>query len=256
MTYEGMIAETVRIHGHQDDLIPAYTARPLGAGPFPGVIVVHHMPGWDEWCKEVTRRFAHNGYNAICPDLHFRVGPGTHEERSNRVREAGGQNDEFVIGDLTAGETWLRDLPTANGRVGLIGFCSGGRVAYMASAKMPALDAAVDCWGGNVIAPPDRLTSNQPVPPIQMTPDIRVPLLGIFGNDDKNPDPDIVNQTEAELKKHNKEYEFHRYDGAGHGFFNWNGPAHRPEQAVDAWKKIFTFYAKHLSGERVAAGVR
>ena len=67
MANEGMIAETISIKGANGDLIDSYLARPLGAGPFPGVIVAHHAPGWDEWCKEVTRRFAHHGYAAICP---------------------------------------------------------------------------------------------------------------------------------------------------------------------------------------------
>jgi carboxymethylenebutenolidase len=73
------------------------------------------------------------------------------------------------------------------------------------------------------------------------------PLLGIFGNDDANPDVDQVNKTEAELKKHGKAYEFHRYDGAGHGFFATDRPGYRPEQAVDGWKRVFEFYAKHLA---------
>ena len=80
MAYEGMIAETVRVHGHDNELIDAYAARPLGAGPLPGVLVVHHMPGWDEWTREVVRKVAHHGFNAVAPDLHFRQGPGTPSE--------------------------------------------------------------------------------------------------------------------------------------------------------------------------------
>lgn len=246
MSYEGMIAETVRVHGHEDDLIDAYAARPSGAGPFPGVLIVHHMPGWDEWTREVVRRFAQHGYNAVSPDLHFRNGSGTASEKSQRVRDQGGQIDEAVVGDLGGGEAYLRDLPTSNGRVGLIGFCSGGRVAYMAAAKMPTLDAAVDCWGGNVLSPPAKLNANQPVAPIDFTPDITVPLLGIFGNDDKNPTSEHVDSIEAELKAHNKQYEFHRYDGAGHAFFNWEADRYCPVQAMDGWKKVFAFFEKHL----------
>jgi carboxymethylenebutenolidase len=94
-----------------------------------------------------------------------------------------------------------------------------------------------------------------PVPPIELTPKIHVPLLGIFGNDDQFPTPQEVDQIEAELKKAGKEYEFHRYDGAGHGFFAHDRPSSRPEQAKDAWQKVFAFYAKHLNAP-VAAGVR
>ncbi|MDX1482949.1 MAG: dienelactone hydrolase family protein [Alphaproteobacteria bacterium] len=246
MSYEGMIAETVRVHGHDGELIDAYAARPLGAGPLGGVIVVHHMPGWDEWTREVVRKVAHHGYNAVSPDLHFRQGPGTPSEKADRVREMGGQIDEFVIDDLSGGESYLRDLPTSNGKIGLIGFCSGGRVAYMAAAKMPGLDCAVDCWGGNVTSPPAKLNDNQPVAPIDMTPEISVPLLGLFGNDDGNPDTEQVDRIEAELKAQGKDYEFHRYDDAGHAFFNYAAGRYRYEQAQDGWEKVFAFFAKHL----------
>jgi carboxymethylenebutenolidase len=246
MTYEGMIAETVKIHGHNGDVIDAYAARPLGPGPFPGVLVVHHMPGWDEWTREVVRRLADHNFNTICPDLHFRQGPGTPTEKSQRVREMGGQIDEFVINDLAGGERYLRELPTGNGKVGLIGFCSGGRVAFMAASKMPTLACAVDCWGGNVVSPPAKLSANQPVAPIDMTPDISVPLLGLFGNDDNNPDPKQVDQIEDMLKTHKKDFEFYRYDGAGHAFFNWAGDRYRAKQAADGWEKVFAFFRKHL----------
>ena len=84
-------------------------------------------------------------------------------------------------------------------------------------------------------------------PPIELTEKITAPVLGIYGNDDKNPSPEDVNKTEERLKKAGKNYEFHRYDGAGHGFFNAPRPAYRPEQAEDAWKKVFAFFEKHLS---------
>ena len=246
MAYEGMIAETVRVHGHDNELIDAYAARPLGAGPLPGVLVVHHMPGWDEWTREVVRKVAHHGFNAVSPDLHFRQGPGTPSEKSQRVRDMGGQIDALIIDDLSGGEAYLRDLATANAKVGLIGFCSGGRVAYMAAAKMPGLDCAVDCWGGNVTSPPGKLNDNQPVAPIDMTADISVPLLGLFGNDDQNPNTEQVDKIEAELKASGKDYEFHRYDGVGHAFFNYAAARYGFEQAADGWEKVFAFFEKNL----------
>ncbi|MBS27907.1 MAG: hypothetical protein CL566_03145 [Alphaproteobacteria bacterium] len=100
ITYEGMIAETVRVRGQNDEMIDAYAARPLGGGPLPGVLVVHHMPGWDEWTREVVRKIAHHGFNAVSPNLHSRYGPGTAQERSMRVRESGGQVDAQVLADL------------------------------------------------------------------------------------------------------------------------------------------------------------
>ena len=90
MAYEGLMAETVRMNGHKGDQIDAYFARPLGPGPFPGVVVIHHMPGWDESTKEITGKFALHKYAAIMPDLHFREGKGSPEENAVSVREAGG----------------------------------------------------------------------------------------------------------------------------------------------------------------------
>ena len=244
--HRALSTETIQITGHNGDSIDAYIAQPAGDGPFPGVLVAHHMPGWDEWCVEVTRRFAHHGYTAICPNLHHRFGPGTPSEMSGRVRDSGGQNDEFVVGDLQGALDYIRSLPTSTGKVGVIGFCSGGRVSLMAGCKL-SVDAAVDCWGGNVIPTPDRITPNQPVGVIDMTPDLGCPVLGLFGNDDQNPDPEQVNAIEAKLTELGKTYEFHRYDGAGHAFFNWAGKSHRPEQAADGWEKVFAFYETHLS---------
>jgi carboxymethylenebutenolidase len=241
-----LIAETVELKGQGGFPIRAYVARPAGDGPFPGVLVAHHMPGWDEWSFEVTRRFAHNGYAAICPNVQERVPDLPREQRTQYLRERGGLSDEEMLGDLQAGLDYLLSREYQVGRTGVIGFCSGGRVAYMVGCRLD-VHAAVDCWGGNVIVSPEALTPSQPQAVINMTPDLKCPLLGIFGNDDRNPDVAQVNNTEVELKKHGKQYEFHRYDGAGHAFFTWERSAHRPEQAADSWQKIFAFYEKHLA---------
>ena len=245
--YEGMLAETVTIHGANHDVINAYFARPLGAGPFPGMVVIHHAPGWDEWYREATRKFAHYGYAAISPNLYCREGHGTAEDVGAKVRAAGGVPDVHVVGDIEGAMRYLRSLPYINGKVGVFGTCSGGRNAFFLACRVKGFDAAVECWGGRVVMPKEDLTPKQPVAPIDYTKDLSCPLLGIFGNEDKSPSPEQVNQHEAELKKHGKNYEFHRYDGAGHGFFYYDRPSYRQEQAVDGWKKIFAFLEKHLS---------
>ena len=248
-----LVAETVQITGHGGLPIRAYVARPMGPGPFPGVLIAHHLPGWDVESLETARRFAHHGYAAICPNVQERIPDLPRQERVQHIRGNGGLNDEEMLGDLQAGLDYLRssERDFDIGRVGVIGFCSGGRVAYMVGARLD-VDAAVDCWGGNVIVEPERLSPNQPVAVIDMTADLRCPLLGIFGNDDANPDVEQVNRTEAELQRHGKEYEFHRYDGAGHAFFSWERPAYRAEQAADGWERVFAFFAKHLSGVAAA----
>lgn len=244
--YEGQLAETIWMEGHNGDKLITYFARPLGGGPYPAMVVLHHMPGWDDGTKEICRRFAHHGYIAIMPNLHHRIGPGSPDDQSAAVRAAGGQIDAQVMGDAEAAKRYLEGLAYWNGKVGIIGMCSGGRQTYLAASQLKGLSAAVDCWGGRVIAKPEDLSERQPVAPIEYTKDIGCPLMGIFGNDDAEPDPEQVNKTEEILRKNGKTYEFHRYDGAGHGFFAVDRPGYRPVQATDAWGKIFPFLDKHL----------
>ncbi len=95
--------------------------------------------------------------------------------------------------------------------------------------------------------PAESLSPRQPVSPIELTKDLNCPILGIFGNDDQNPAPDQVNQIGAELKKHGKDYDFNRYDGAGHGFWYYHRPAYRAEEAIESWNTVFDFFGKNLS---------
>jgi carboxymethylenebutenolidase len=196
----------------------------------------------------VVRKFAHHGYAAISPHLYFREGSDSPDDIGARVRAAGGVADAQVMGDTAGGMAYLRSQGNANGKIGVIGFCSGGRHAYLAACTLSGIDAVVDCWGGNVVVDnPKDLNAKRPVAPIDLTEKLSCPLLGIFGNDDANPTADQVNRTEAVLKKFGKNYEFHRYNGAGHAFFNWSRDAYRPEQAADGWRKVFDFYGRHLA---------
>jgi carboxymethylenebutenolidase len=246
MAYEGQIAETVLLRGHQHDRIDAYLARPLGPGPYPGVAVIHHMPGWDGPSKEIARRFAHHGYVAILPNLHFREGKATPEENSASIRAAGGMPDDRTMGDVQGAIDYLRALPYLNGKVGVIGYCSGGRQSYLAACSLRGLDAAVDCYGGGVVAKPEESTPRQPVAPIDFTKDLQCPLLGLFGVEDTRPSPTDTVKTEEALKKHGKTYEFHTYENAGHAFFAVDRPNFRQHAALDGWQKVFAFFGKHL----------
>jgi len=245
--YEGMIAETVTMSGANGDRINAYFARPLGSGPFPAMVAIHHRPGWDEWYREATRKFAHHGYLTLSPNLYFRAGHGTPEDVAAQVRAEGGVADEQVMGDLAGALHYLRSLPQCNGKVGVFGTCSGGRQTFLAACLVDGFDAAVDCWGGRVVMAEEDLTPKYPVAPIDYTSDLSCPLLGLFGEEDRNPTPEQVAQHEQELQKHGKEYEFHMYPDAGHGFFYYDRPAYRQAQTVDGWQKIFTFLEKHLA---------
>lgn len=245
--YEGVSAETVMITGANGDTINAYMARPLTEGPFPAMVLAHHMPGWDEWYREATFRFANHGYVTITPNLYFRAGHGTPEDVAAKVRGEHGIPDDQAVGDLEGAMRYLRSLPYTNGKVGIFGTCSGGRHAYLAACRVQGFEAVVDCWGGNIVMTPEQLDEKHPVQPLDYTKDLTCPILGLFGNDDRNPTPEQVNQHEEELKKYNKDYEFHRYEGAGHGFFYYQHSAYRPVQAMDGWQKVFAFLEKHLS---------
>ena len=246
MAYEGMIAETISISGHNGDTISAYVARPLGAGPFPGIVLIHHNPGWDEFYREMTRKFAHHGYAAISHNLFHRAGEGRSDDVAAKVRAEGGIPDAQAIGDSEGAVKWLRAQPWLTDKVGVIGSCSGGRLAFLYACHTKSIDAVVELWGGRVVMKKDELNPRQPTAPIEFTKNLSCPILGLFGNEDAAPTPEQVNQHEAELKKHGKDYEFHRYDGAGHGFFYYDRPMYRVEQALDGWKKVFAFFGKQL----------
>ena len=244
--YQGMLAETVTVRGDGGHAIDAYLARPLGPGPYPGVVVIHHMPGWDEATKEIVRRFAVEGYVAISPHLHHREGPdASPDDAAAAARAAGGVPDARCVGDVAGAVDLVRSLPYSNGRVGVIGYCSGGRQAYMVACRVD-VDAAVDCYGGRVVAAPGETTERQPVAPVDMTADMRCPLLGLFGAQDRNPDPEQVARIEAELQRHGKTYEFHSYDDAGHAFFAVDRPSYRVEAANDGWQRVWAFFGAHL----------
>ena len=244
---DAMWAGTVTINGHEGAELEAYLARPLSDRPRGGVVVIHHLPGYDEATKEITRKFAAHGYAAICPNLFSREGKGVSpDDQAAAARAKGGVPDEQVVGDVAAAAAHLNSLDHANGKIGVIGYCSGGRQAFLVACSLQ-IDAAVDCYGGFVVnsTPPDF--------PVKMTsllskaPDLSCPLLGLFGADDTAPSPEEVGILAAELEKHGKRFEFHTYPNAGHAFFAVDRSAYRPEAAVDGWKKVFDFFGRHLT---------
>lgn len=245
--YEGVHAETVTMKGANGESINAYLAIPLGKGPFPAMVLAHHMPGWDEWYREAAYKFAHHGYITISPNLYFRAGHGTPEDVAAKARADGGMPDDQVVADLAGGADHISTLENFSGTVGVFGTCSGGRHAYLAACRTTKFNAIIDCWGGNVVMSAQQLNPKQPVAPLDYTKDLSCPILGLFGEEDSSPTPEQVAIHEAELKKHGKEYQFHMYPNAGHGFFYYHRPAYRPEQTVDGWSKIFAFLEKNLS---------
>jgi carboxymethylenebutenolidase len=247
MSSDAITAESITIPGHGGDEIEAYSARPLDPGNLVGgVVVIHHMPGYDPQTKEIARTFAVNGYNAVVPNLYSREAPGASPDDAAAIaRAAGGVPDERLVGDVAGATSFLKALPTANGKVGTIGYCSGGRQSFLAAISLP-LDAAVDCYGAFVVGNPPEGMPLKVGPLVDRTPQLSCPLLGLFGADDQYPSQAQVAELEEALKAAGKAYEFHSYPDAGHAFFAVNRPSYRPEAANDGWQKIFAFYGKYL----------
>ena len=245
---DAMRAETVEINGAGGDTIEAYLAQPDDGSPAGGVVVIHHLPGYDEQTKEITRTFAVHGYLAVCPNLYSREAPGADpDDAAATARANGGVPDERLIGDVAGAAAHLRSLPTSNGKVGTIGYCSGGRQSFLAACSLD-LDAAVDCYGAFVVGTPPEGLPLKVTPIVHLTRDLSCPLLGLFGVEDQYPSPDQVDELEQALIANDKPYEFHRYEGAGHAFFAVNRPTYRPEAANEGWQAIWSFFGRHLAG--------
>ena len=245
---EDLIARTIRITGHAGDEIEAYLAQPEEGGRRGGVVVIHHMPGYDRGSKEKVRRFAELGYDAICPNLYWREAPGASpDDAAAKARANGGVPDERLLGDVGGAASYLRGLPTSNGKVGVIGYCSGGRQSVLAACNLD-VDAAVDCYGAFVTGTPPEGFPLRIGNLVDQLPNLKAPLLGLFGNEDQYPSPEQVDELEAILRKQGKQFEFHRYDGAGHAFFSSDRPSYRVEAANDGWERIEAFFGQYLGG--------
>ena len=245
---DALTATTIQINGADGQQIEAYAARPDGAESRGGVVVIHHMPGYDRATKEMTRRFAELGYDAICPNLFYREAPGAApDDAAAAARARGGVPDERLVGDVAGAVAHLRGLPTSNGKVGVIGHCSGGRQSVLAACNLD-VDAAVDCYGAYVTGTPPADWPLKVTPLVEQLPHLQCPLLGLFGNEDKFPSPEQVDELAAILDANGKQYEFHRYDDAGHGFFAVDRPSYRVAAANDGWEQIASFFGTHLAG--------
>ncbi|MEE4545223.1 dienelactone hydrolase family protein [Streptomyces sp. V4-01] len=242
----GMTAATVFLTGHQDDTIEAYLATPEGGARRGGVVVIHHMPGYDRESKEIVRRFAELGYDAVCPNLYHREAPGASPDDAAAVGRAnGGVPDERLVGDVAGAAAYLRALPTSNGKVGVIGYCSGGRQSVLAACTLD-VDAAVDCYGAFVTGTVPEGIPLKVTNLVDRLPDLRAPLLGLFGAEDTHPSPEQVAELEQILSEHGKEFEFHSYEGAGHAFFAVNRPNYDVAAALDGWERVTEFFGARL----------
>jgi carboxymethylenebutenolidase len=245
---EDLTATTISITGDGGDEIEAYLAVPDdGASSRGSVVVIHHMPGYDSSTKEIVRKFAAYGYAALMPNLYYRDAPGASpDDAAATARAKGGVPDPRLVGDVAGAADYLRALPGGNGKVGVIGYCSGGRQSFLAACSLQ-LDAAVDCYGACIVNPPPAGMPLKVAPIVGLAGDLSCPLLGLFGSDDKYPAPEETAELSKVLDELGKAHEFHTYSGAGHAFFSVDRPAYRPEAATDGWQKIWDFYGQHLA---------
>ncbi len=246
MTHD-LIAETVTITGHGGDPIEAYLAQPTDVDEVGSIVVIHHMPGYDEATKEICRRFAANGYLALMPNLYHREAPGAEPDDAAAVARAnGGVPDERLVGDVKGAMEHLKSLPRSNGKVASIGYCSGGRQSFLAGCRLP-LDAVIDCYGAFVVGSPPEGMPLKVTAVVDRAPNLSAPLLGLFGAEDQYPSPEQTDELAQALTAAGKEFDFHVYDNAGHGFFAVNRPSYRPVAANEGWDEIFAFLGRTLA---------
>ena len=234
-----------------------WVAVPAGAGPFPGVVVAQHAGGVDTFIRSICDRLAEAGYIAAAPDMYHRQDGMTFEELAaipqgdptrfeKMMAKAGRMTDDEIITDVNATLAHIRALPQRGAsRIGVIGFCGGGRVAYMMAGLQHEFAASAVFHPGGVSVPRDgRMTA------IEVTREIPGPMAGFFGLDDQNPSPAHVAEMDAEPNKYDKPHEFHSYEGTGHSFLDYTNPkAYREGPAKDAWQHLLKFFGQHLKGE-------
>ena len=197
------------------------------------------MPGYDRATKEIVRRFAELGYDAICPNLYWREAPGAApDDAAATARAQGGVPDARLIGDVGGAAAYLRSLPTSNGKVGVIGYCSGGRQSVLAACNLD-LDAAVDCYGAFVIGtPPEGFPLQGDEPRRSAAQPARAAARPVRQRGSATRRPRRSTSSTQILDAHGKPHEFHRYDGAGHAFFAVDRPSYRVAAANDGWERI------------------
>ena len=218
---------------------------PKGEGPRPGILLAQHIPMGhtgienDKFTLATAQRLADNGFFVAVPFL-FHWWP---KEELMEIKKAESR-DEWMVADMQAGYRLLtRQEGVDPARIGVVGHCWGGRVAWLAACHLPELKALAVFYGGNI----KKGLGERSVPPIELTPRIPCPVIGFFGNEDSNPSPDDVEDYGAALSDAGISHEFHQYEGAGHAFQNFPAPERYREQASeDAWAKLLVFLKEKL----------
>ncbi|MFQ5521360.1 MAG: dienelactone hydrolase family protein, partial [Candidatus Methylomirabilia bacterium] len=226
-----------------DGSMPAYLCRPATGGPFPGVIVVMEAFGLNSHIQDVAERIAREGYVSMAPDLYHRFGSPIipYEDIPKAVDYLQKLEDPEVMAEIGAAIGYLKGLKEVRAdRLGITGFCMGGRVTFLAACRHASdIKAAVPFYGGGIAA-------EGPNAPVNFAREIQCPILCFFGETDALIPLDQVRKTEETLKQHGKTFEVKVYSGAGHGFFCNERASYHPEAARDAWEKTKGWFGKYL----------
>tara|TARA_B100000809_G_scaffold261038_1_gene309122 strand:+ start:211 stop:891 length:681 start_codon:yes stop_codon:yes gene_type:complete len=222
-----------------------YLTQPEGEGSHPAVVVIQEIWGVNSHIQSVVDRLPSLGYVGLAPAMFHREGPmttGLHEEMDTAIARMRNSTDADILADVNAAMAYLKAQSFVVGdKIGIVGFCYGGRVSYLAACNVSDLAASVVFYGGGI----GNALGDGPSP-LEQTANIGCPMLGLFGVEDANPTPDDVAKMDSKLTTHGKAHEFHSYDGAGHGFHCETRASYRPEAAADAWGKAVAWFDQHL----------
>jgi carboxymethylenebutenolidase len=225
--------------------MPVYFARPTNVANPPVILVCMEIFGLHEWVKDITRRVGHLGAYAIAPDYYFRAETnGVDLTKISDMQKlfpiVNAKTDTELFADLDATVAWAKSQGGDTSRLGIMGFCRGGRTVWHYSTHNPNLRAGVAFYGSLV----DK-NDAAPKSSIDLAPEVKEPVLGLYGEADAGIPPDQVKQMEAALKAAGKTAELHEYPGAPHGFVADYRPSYRKEAAEDAWNKMIAWFKKY-----------
>jgi len=240
---EGLVAGEVKVPV-KDGQIPAYRAMPATGSSFPTILVVQEVFGVHEWIKDICRRLAKMGYYAIAPELYARQGdPAKIGDTNQLMKEIVSKvPDRQVMSDLDAAVAYAKSSGKANtAKLGITGFCWGGRIVWMYAGHNPNLKAAV-AWYGHVAT---RFHAGDKTA-LDIVPAIKAPVLGLYGGDDPGIPPDTTKKIEDAMKKAGKTVEIVTYPDAPHGFLADYRPSYRKEASEDGWKRMTAWFKKYV----------
>ena len=251
----GAVTDPSRVRGEAielksgNDTIRGYLARPSQPNRNPSIVVIHEAFGLVEHIRDIARRFANIGYNALAPDLYTRKGgPSDPGDMAKVMPVMFGKPDAEAVQDLEAAAAHLRGLSGAAAKVGAIGFCSGGRQTLLFACSSDKVDAAVDCWGGFIhrATLDAETTPSRPKPILDMVGQLHCPLFAVFGEEDQNPTVAQSEELRTRAQRGGKDVTIKVYKGAGHAFLADYRPSYREAPAAELWSDAVAFFDKHL----------